>query len=736
MNPSQAPSPRGPRPSAAGFHLSIALAALLAGCDGGFRDSLPEIGTGAGTETGDEDPPVPLFARFAVVPNSGDGTLSIYTLSDGEHPRHAGYALLTGEVSEPEAIVASPDGEACYLSDAQSSTLAILSVDPTTGRLSSVGSAALGDAPHFLAAHPAGGFLFALSAGSEELAVFAVAPDTASLDLVGSPLAVAPGATDLLLSADGSTLITLHHDSGRVASFTFDESAGTLAEADEIVILPAAPAGGALAAATDSLYVTDDDGSLVVQCALDSVTGGLSLVASLATDAGPAAAAVHPGGGFLFVLCPGSATLARYAIDATTGDLSPLASLVGGAGDAELAFTPSGNTLHVVNTAAHSVRSGDFVAEDGDLSPTGSVRTRLAPRGLAIVNSPAPQARTTHLFVTNSGGDDVSTFSLEADPSLPVEVGTALAGMSPEGIAIDPLDRFAFVANAGAGGVGVYTFGADGLLIDNGTAAAPSSAAVSVAVEPTGRFIYAAFADDSTVRGYELESDGSLTEITSEAIGTGPQRVAIDPTGRFLYVVDGGGGGEGNNGGILVFAIDAAAGGLSPVTPDAVAQGMPTTLAFSPGGERAYTPLATVGEITPFDVSAADGSLAGVPPGTVIESFPVDVVISPSGRYAYVAAFFTAGGNGEIQLFDVRPETGDLVNLDDGGSFTPRFAIEAGSGPQALLVDAAEEHLYVLNLSSSSMSVFAIADDGLLEWLADVPTGSAPRGLGARLALE
>jgi DNA-binding beta-propeller fold protein YncE len=303
-------------------------------------------------------------------------------------------------------------------------------------------------------------------------------------------------------------------------------------------------------------------------------------------------------------------------------------------------------------------------------------------------------------------------------------------------VAIDPLGRFAFVANAGSGGVSVYTFGTDGLLIDNGTPADPSASAVSVAVESSARFVFAAFSDSSTVAAFELQGDGSLLALGTQAIGLGPLKVAVDPTGRFLYVVDGGGSGAGNNGGIQVFAIDPAAGGLSPVAPDAVAQGKPMTLAFSPGGDRAYTTLAEGDKVFPYDVSAADGSLAIVPPGTTVDSFPVDVVISPSGRYAYVAAFFTSSGNGEILLYDVRPETGDLINLDDGGSFTARAQIAAGSGPLALFVDAAEEFLYVLNLNSSTMSVFSILDEGLLEWLADVPTGSAPRGLAARVALE
>ena len=738
MNPSTASSPRGSRITAAGACLSLALAALLAGCEGGFRDSLPEIssgtGAGTGTGTGGDDPPLPLFARFALVANAGDSTLSIYTLSDAERLQHGGYALVADELAEPEAIVASPDGEACYVSDALSTTLAILAVDPTTGRLSSSGSASLGAAPHHLAVHPSGAFLFALSAGSDQLAVFAVDPDTAGLDLLDSPLAIEADASGLLLTADGNSLITLHHDSGRVASFTLDEATGALSSADEIVIHPATPAGGALGSAGDALYISDDAGGLIVQCALDPATGGLSLVAALAADVGPTAAAVHPDGAFLYVLCPGSATIARYGVDAATGDLSVLSSLIGSAGDVAIEFSPSGETLQVVDSAAHSVRTGNFDPGDGSLSPTGSLRTRLDPRGLAIVNSPAPQPRTTHLFVTNSNADDVSTFSLEANPALPLEVGTALTGESPDDVAIDPLGRFAFVANAGSGGVSVYTFGTDGLLIDNGTPADPSASAVSVVVEPSARFVYAAFSDSSTVAAFELQGDGSLLAVGTQAIGLGPLKVAADPTGRFLYVVDG--GGAGNNGGIQVFAIDPAAGGLSALTPDAVAQGMPTTLAFSPGGDRAYTTLATADEVVPFDLNATDGSLDIVPPGTAVDSFPVDVVISPSGRYAYVAAFFTSGGNGEILLYDVRPETGDLINLDDGGSFTARAQITAGSGPQALFIDAAEEFLYVLNLSSSTMSVFSIQDEGLLEWLADAPTGLGPRGLAARVALE
>jgi DNA-binding beta-propeller fold protein YncE len=68
-------------------------------------------------------------------------------------------------------------------------------------------------------------------------------------------------------------------------------------------------------------------------------------------------------------------------------------------------------------------------------------------------------------YVVNSGGDDVSQYSISAGGTFslltPNSVG---AGNGPFSIALDPSGQFAYVANSGSDSVSQYSIGTDGRL--------------------------------------------------------------------------------------------------------------------------------------------------------------------------------------------------------------------------------------------------------------------------------
>ena len=88
-----------------------------------------------------------------------------------------------------------------------------------------------------------------------------------------------------------------------------------------------AAAGGCLPANAQSFaYVANFSDGTVSAYKIDSTTGALSLVASIATGAHPVSVAVDPSGKFVYVANFGDNTVSAYTINSTTGALKQLSN--------------------------------------------------------------------------------------------------------------------------------------------------------------------------------------------------------------------------------------------------------------------------------------------------------------------------------------------------------------------------------------------------------------------------
>ena len=78
--------------------------------------------------------------------------------------------------------------------------------------------------------------------------------------------------------------------------------------------------------------------------------------------------------------------------------------------------------------------------------------------------------------------------------------------------------------------------------ISNLGTAMTGNSPVGVACDPTGKFVYVVSNYGSnTVQAYTINaSTGALTSVGTAATGSIPQNVACDPTGKFVYVTNAG----------------------------------------------------------------------------------------------------------------------------------------------------------------------------------------------------
>ena len=314
---------------------------------------------------------------------------------------------------------------------------------------------------------------------------------------------------------------------GLINAYAIDYQSGSLTQLADSPI----PSGGNnpvnLVAAPNGLavYVLNHDTSTVVQFNVGTdgklyaqntynVVQGNGSIGTF-----PTSAAIDSSGKFLYItftyqngfttVKPGPGGVAIFPINADNSLGTPLSTTIAGV---TTPYVPVGdNPIGVVTS-----KVGSYVYVIDDETPSAA-----APFGVLLAFS-----------------ENASTGALTAIPG-PVSGGFA-AGVTPSGIAEDPLGKFIYVTDSASNLV-------IGYLSTTGPAASPQPMISSpfstgrfpdnVTVDPRGAFVYVANYADSTVNVYAInQSTGSLSGTGPTGVATGPTCVTIDPAlGIYLY---------------------------------------------------------------------------------------------------------------------------------------------------------------------------------------------------------
>jgi 6-phosphogluconolactonase len=193
---------------------------------------------------------------------------------------------------------------------------------------------------HSIVPDPANRFLFAASLGGNVILRLRFDATSGRFDPL-PPVRVQgeAGPRHLRFSPDGRFLYLINELGGTIIGYAYDSSTGALAEIQTITALPPGTTlmGGAAAA---DIHMTSDGrflyGSVrstntLAAYRVDSRTGRLTAIGSVASEPSPRGFAIDPSGRFL--LCAGQTSnrVGVYRIDTETGELTPIGGLnVGG----------------------------------------------------------------------------------------------------------------------------------------------------------------------------------------------------------------------------------------------------------------------------------------------------------------------------------------------------------------------------------------------------------------------
>lgn len=165
---------------------------------------------------------------------------------------------------------------------------------------------------------------------------------------------------------------------------------------------------------------------------------------------------------------------------------------------------------------------------------------------------------------------------------------------------------------------------------------------------------------------------------------------SVLPAPKFLYTT------EFSANKVQGFSVNPSTGALTPVKQGPVAaHERPTALATDSGGFRLYVANRNSHDLNAYFIDRNTGFLTPTPGSPYkIAGTGRSVVVHSSGKFVFVASDTSQGGKDGINVFSVQSD-GSLKAV-------PGSPFPAGTSPDALAIDPAENYLYVAHAASFS----------------------------------
>ena len=350
-----------------------------------------------------------------------------------------------------------------YVTYATSGNVAAYKIDATSGALASVGSVAAGSNPASISVTPSGKLAYVANSGTSVVGT-------------GSVTAYKIDATlGTLTEVAGSPFVTGTNPS----DITVDPSGKFVYVTNRVYY---------------SIYTANQPG-YVSAYAIDSTTGALTFVNSVATANGPSSVAIDPSGKFAYVANAVSANISAYKINATTGAL-----MINGTIGPDLTPPPVSNT------------PGRIIVYQPDTNPHPSSIT-IDPSG-------------KYVYMTDSNSLNLSTYTIDMTSGALNSTGIVTMLGASYSLSVNPSGKFAYAAIYSYYGFDyIAAFNIDATLGTLTTITGSpfkgdaSNYAKALTVDPTGKFAYmtnitnVAGNYSSNVVAYTIDVNGGLNSV-------------------------------------------------------------------------------------------------------------------------------------------------------------------------------------------------------------------------------
>lgn len=330
-------------------------------------------------------------SRLAITANSGDSTLSVYTVNNasGSLTPYT-YSVLPSTMVDPVNLLVGPTGQFAYV--AVKGGVGVLAITSTSGTSSPLGTLmplaggfyATTNAPTGMSFNPAGTYLYVTD--GDQIFAFAVNSTSGALTPVsGSPFTNVGASNVVAVEPLGRFLYSSIGSTGKIAEFSIQSSGSLQALVQPYIASGSQPEGIAFDASGLYLYVANSGDGTIGSYAISPSAGTLTLVNAATVGTQPVALAASPAGLVYFIDATAD-TVGSVSVNVASGELTANTSLqptiAAGAG---ILFNPGLNYLYAIEPAATSQ------AETYSLDPSGnplwatSTATRAQGAALAFV---------------------------------------------------------------------------------------------------------------------------------------------------------------------------------------------------------------------------------------------------------------------------------------------------------------------------------------------------------------
>jgi 6-phosphogluconolactonase len=354
------------------------------------------------------------------------------------------FTITTGAV-DPQSIAMDPAGKFAYVlnggCDGDGGYVSMYTINPTTGALASIGppvsTNGFGVYPGSIAVEPFDKFGYVTNEGDPwgyedgangSIAMYSIDATTGALTSTGTINGNCPGLCDpssMVVDPSGKFAYVVTGGAGipfNVTMYTIEAttgaltSTGTIATGGVPVSVAVDPAGKFVYVATQN--ITPGLAGSVFMYTINATTGALASIGTIAAETYPASVAVDPAGKFAYVTNSGSNDVSMYTIDATTGALTSIGMIAAGTGPGSVAVDPAGKFAYVVNFNSNDVSMYTINSTTGALTSTGTIAAGQSPTAIAV----HPSGKFA--YVTNSMSNDVSIYSIDGATGALTLIGT------------------------------------------------------------------------------------------------------------------------------------------------------------------------------------------------------------------------------------------------------------------------------------------------------------------------
>ena len=611
-----------------------------------------------------------IIPKFAYVTNLNSNTISVYTIDPSTGALTAGTAVATG--LQPRSVTVDPTGKFVYVANGLSNNLSVYTIDQITGALSAGTAVVTGANPYSVTVDPSGRFAYVANQGSNTVSVYTIDPITGALT---AGTAVASGYWPSSVTVDPSGrfayVANSHSGSNSISVYTINQTTGALSAGI------AAPTGISPSSLTVDptgkfVYVTNSGDNTITAFTINQSTGVLSAGAPVATGIGPSSVTVDPTGKFAYVANAVSSTVSVYTINPANGALTSGTPIYAGGIPYSITVDPSGKFAYVtsgnfnsvgyytINPTTGMLTAGTLMAPAGiypySVATSGRVMTLSGSPTIASITAGNGQATVNFTAPLSNGGSAITSYTVTASPG----------GLTATGAA-SPL-TVTGLTNGTA-----YTFSVTATnIIGTSVSSISSSAITPVKISQTVNFGVAptVVANGIGVISATATSGlaASLTSLTPSICSVAGSTVNGIAAGICTIAANQSGDANYNAAGQVTQSFSVIAGRYIP--------------------KFAYVTNVSSNTVSAYTINPGTGVLTA---GTTVSAgtSPNSVVVDPSGRFAYVANY----ASNNVSVYTINATTGAL---------TAGTTVTAGLAPSSVAVDPFGRFAYVVGAQTIS----------------------------------